>query len=99
MPRSLQRACLQDGLKLDLNRLKRQGFVRPGVSTGPRLIQWTNSYTEEAIALGSITADMSGPWRGWFRIQIGQLDQHIMLVACPRGFGGAQWYFVCPYTN
>ena len=42
---------------------------------------------------------MSGRDEGWFRIQIGQLDQRIILVARPRHFGGRQWYFICPYTN
>jgi hypothetical protein len=29
MPRSRERVCLEEGLKLDLNRLRRRGFVRP----------------------------------------------------------------------
>jgi hypothetical protein len=35
MPRPRQRACLEDGLRLNLNRLARQGFIRPGAATGP----------------------------------------------------------------
>jgi hypothetical protein len=42
---------------------------------------------------------MSGPDEGWFRIQLGQLDQRINLVAQPRHFGGRQWYFICPSMN
>ncbi|MGZ9073509.1 MAG: hypothetical protein ACXW3G_11495, partial [Rhodoplanes sp.] len=61
----------------------------------------TNSYTGEQIASGFVMADMSGPNgpHGWFRIQIGSLDQRIHLVARPRHFGGRQWYFICPYMN
>jgi hypothetical protein len=33
MPRPRQRVCLQDGLKLDLNRLIRLGTVQPGMMT------------------------------------------------------------------
>jgi hypothetical protein len=36
---------------------------------------------------------------GWFRIQIGQIDQCINLLAEARHFGGRQWYFVCPYKH
>jgi hypothetical protein len=99
MPRPCQRARLESGLKLDINRLARRGFIRPGAATGPVGIRWTNSYFDEEVASGIITTDMSGRDEGWFRIQIGQLDQRIILVARPRHFGGRQWYFICPYTN
>jgi hypothetical protein len=99
MPRPRQRASLESGLKLDINRLARRGFIRPGAATGPVGIRWTNSYFDEEVASGIITTDMSGRDEGWFRIQIGQLDQRIILVARPRHFGGRQWYFICPYTN
>jgi len=42
---------------------------------------------------------MQGEQEGWFRIQLGQFDQRIILVARPRHFGGRQWYFMCPRMN
>src|SRR6266576_4446885 len=98
MARSRQRVCLQDGLKLDLNRMAREGFVRLGFNIGVRGIRWTHSYWGE-IASGTISADMSGPEEGWLRIQIGGLDQRIVLLPRPRHFGGRQWYFMCPMRN
>jgi hypothetical protein len=44
MPRQRDRVCLQDGLKLDLNRLARRGFIKPGANIGLRRITWTHSY-------------------------------------------------------
>jgi hypothetical protein len=99
MPRPCQRVRLESGLKLDLNRLARRGFIQPGAATGPVGVQWMNSYWEEMTAFGVITADMRGSREGWFRIEIGQLNQHIILVARPRHFGGHQWFFLCPYLG
>jgi hypothetical protein len=98
MPRCCQRVRLESGLKLDINRLARRGFIRFGAATGPVGITWTNSYTGDEIASGVITANMSDSYRGRFRIRIGQLDQQITLVALPRHFGGRQWFFLCPDT-
>jgi hypothetical protein len=100
MPRPREWACLQDGLKLDLNRLARRAFVRRGARSGPIGIRWVSVYWDSEIASGEITADMSGEHEGWLRIQLGSsLDQWIILRARPRHFGGRQWYFMCPSEN
>ena len=98
MPRPRERVCLQDGLKLDLNRLARKGFIKHGANIGVRGITWTHSYWGE-IATGTISADMSGKDEGWFRIQLGSLDQRVILLPRSRHFGGRQWYFMCPVMN
>ena len=59
MPRPRERVCLQDGLKLDLNRLARKGFIKHGANIGVRGITWTHSYWGD-VATGRISADMSG---------------------------------------
>ena len=55
MPRYRQRVCLQDGLKLDINKLARQGLFQPGVKVGPVTIGWTDGSGEIADT-ASITA-------------------------------------------
>jgi hypothetical protein len=97
MSRKRQRVCLQNGLKLDLNRLIRQGAVRPGFTSEPYVIEWTRS--GEVIALVLITANLCNPATSWLRVQAPGVDQRITLVSCPRHFGGRQWYFVCPVTH
>jgi hypothetical protein len=57
MPRPRQRACLQDGLRLDLNRLAQRGFICPGAATGPVGIKWTDGYSGEVKASAIISAD------------------------------------------
>jgi hypothetical protein len=98
MSRPRQRVCLENGLKLDLNRLRRNDIVRPGAKTGPIPIRWTSDYWGE-IATAFITSNMEGSYEGWLRIQLGKLDQWITLVPQRRHFGGHQWYFVCPVMN
>ena len=98
MPRSRDRATLEAGLKLDLNRLVRRGFIKPG-SYRQSGIRWTDSYYGDERAAGVITADMANPYDAWFRIQIGSLSQLITLTTRPRHFGGHQWYFRCPRTG
>jgi hypothetical protein len=99
MPRPRERVCLEDGLKLDLNRLRRQGLVRPGSRTGPAAIHWSDRSTGEIFAIGTMSASMEDTSLGWFRINLGRLDQFIVLIAKPRHFGGRQWYFSCPVTK
>ena len=53
----------------------------------------------EEIASGLISASMDGEYEGWLRIQIGSLDQRIILMPRVRHFGSSQWYFVCPVMN
>jgi hypothetical protein len=98
MPKVRRRVCLQDGLKLDLNELRRKELVQPGAERSV-VIRWTYTYTGEEIAKGVVTSNMIGVHEGWLRIQLEKLDQRIILVPKTRNFGGYQWYFVCPVMN
>ena len=98
MPRPRQRACFEAGLKLDINKLAREGLLHPGARFSCTY-SWTNSRTGERTASALITAQLQTERAGWFRIQMGELDQWIDLVAQPRHFGGRQWYFRSPVTG
>src|ERR1700730_5859329 len=86
--------CLASG-GTDTGCLQENCRVRENARPGP----WTYSYTGEGIASGLITANMEGIDDGWLRIQMGELDQWLMLAPQPRYFGGCQWYFVCQVTS
>ena len=92
MSRSRVRVCLQDGLRLDLNRLARKGFIKLGTNIGARGIVWTNSYWGEVARgiIGIISADMTDPHGSWLEVQIGETTQRITLVSKSRHFGGRQ---------
>src|ERR1043166_4765613 len=98
MPRPVQRVRLENGLKLDLNRLARRGSIKSGAINGPVKIAWTDD-TGQQVASGYVTADMSGEHSGWLRIRLERTDQCICLVARRRHFGGRQWFFKCPHMH
>src|ERR1700730_4375364 len=97
MARQRERACLEQGLKLDLVKLAGRGFIQFGGNVGPRSIQWKLS--GEVIGSGVITADMSGSDFGWLQINMDNFQQCVELILMPRHFGGGQWYFVCSELN
>jgi DNA invertase Pin-like site-specific DNA recombinase len=45
------------------------------------------------VASGQITSDLCDRDEGWLKFEADDFDQRIILVARPRHFGGAQWYF------
>jgi hypothetical protein len=92
MPRPLQRICLETGLKFDINRAIRDGWITPGARTRS-VVQWAKR------PAWTVTANMAGTQRGYVRIQIEALDDGIELEARTRHFGGQQWFFLCPYLN
>jgi hypothetical protein len=100
MARPRERVCLEQGLKLDLVKLGRQGLIEFGANVGARGIRWQDGMSGEVIASGVITADMSGSDFGWLQINIGDdFQQCVQLILMPRHFGGGQWYFVCSALN
>lgn len=98
MARPRQRARLEDGLRLDLNRLVRNGFASPGRRSPAKGIRWSYVYADEVAAEGLVEADLTDDG-GWLRIAVGSLDQRVALVSQPRQFGGCQWYYLCPATG
>jgi hypothetical protein len=96
MPKPNYRACLDEGLRLDLYWLIRQGWLKPDQAI-TLTFQWRLPLDEEP-STGLLTADMRDN-AGSLRIQLGAVDQTIELRWRHRHFGGRQWYFLCPVTK
>jgi hypothetical protein len=85
MPRYRERVCLESGLRLDLNNLRRQGYVKRGRDTAPKSICWRDAASGRAIAFGSIYSHAESPSEGGsLHIAIEELSQNIRLKAVPR---------------
>jgi hypothetical protein len=95
MARPRKRVCLEDGRRLDLNRLSRDGILISGAVTS-RTTFWQAAGSRGLVGVAVITADLTDLACPRVRIRMRGLDQTIELIAQQRHFGGLQWYFRCP---
>jgi hypothetical protein len=97
MARPRKRTPLEDGLRLDLNKLRVQALLQSEPTQ--QVIYWNQRYSGSARTIGLLICRLANATRGSMRLLVGSLDQSIDLVALPRHFGGVQWYFTCPMTG
>lgn len=98
MARWRERASLDSGLKLDINRLLRDGMLKPGELTR-YATSWRRIPTGEIVAAAIIEAEMRPDRPPRISIELAGREQGIRLTYCQRNFGGRQWYFLCPDTG
>jgi hypothetical protein len=97
------RPTTQDGLTLDIDRLRRHGLLRNGCGS----LIWTSTITGDRIGDINYEIHLGGAWSR-MRLQYTSnrygenprsLDYPIELVTTPQPFGGRRWWFLCPRTG
>ncbi len=99
MAKPRTRACLQDGLMLDINRLIRDGSIVPGCEFGPSSIWWRDAYSCEDVTVGIVRGDLRCVHDSSVSIEFLGRQQWLPVFRQARHFGGGQWYFRCPKTG
>ncbi|GJD54045.1 hypothetical protein OPKNFCMD_6825 [Methylobacterium crusticola] len=104
--RSGGKPTIEDGLTLNLAKLLRDGFFRPGQSWGGSLT-WTNTSTGERVASVGYEAHLDDE-HGRVRLHYTTTrwggekhasDYWVTLETTPQPFGSRRWWFVCPRTG
>jgi hypothetical protein len=90
MARTRKRIELEEGLKLDLNKLRVQA-VSQGGST-QQVIYCNPRYSGDTRRFGLLVWRFSSPARGSMRLLFRSLDQLINLVAAPRHFAPGEGF-------
>jgi hypothetical protein len=90
---------LESGLKLDINRLVKAGFIPPLGSIATLRWSWSDGYTGQRVATATLRVERLTDRLGECGIEINGRWQLVWLEASPRHYGGVQWYFICPVTK
>ena len=96
---------IEQGLKLDLRSLRRQGLFDPEGICQFISLRWTSSATGETTASAQVSYS-TRPDGKWLRLQYAvtrysdgervSVDETFRLEAFPQPFGGVRWYVICP---
>ncbi len=98
--RTRNRGAIEQALRLDLTRLRRMGFVRPGcIVSGPQY--WT--CRGEPSGSIKLTVNLSSLDDAHAILTYNANDvpkvQRVQLAVAPCRFGGHRFYWVCPVTG
>ena len=98
---------IEDGLKLDLRRMRKQGLFLPDAHLANGKLIWSYTHSGEEVANIGYSYCSSGE-RPWFRVKYTStprggepisVDEQFNLERFPQPFGGHRWYFICPETG
>lgn len=93
---------VEDGLTIDLNKLIRDGSIKPGVGWQATLT-WTNTRTGEKVASIGYEANLIKPENAYVRLHYNHNDKpqdyKVRLTTTQPNFGGVRWWFICPVSG
>ena len=97
---------IENGLKLDIRRLRKQGIFQNDVARASGRLTWSYNYTDDKVAMVGYSYSSCGS-DPWFRLQYTaqrhgepvEVDDWLELEAFSQPFGGVRWYFLCPATR
>lgn len=98
---------VEDGLRLDLQALRRAGLLREGRSA-PGALSWTNSETGETEASIGVQVDMRDLENCFVVLrytavppggEAEEIESRIDLMSSQLNYGGKRWWFRCPVSG
>ncbi len=96
------RATVEDGLSLDINKLIRNGNIRPGGWCSGTL-RWTRVASGEEVGSIGYEADLTAQDQAWvrlhYRVNDEPQDYRVTLETTRPNYGGRRWWFCCPTTG
>ncbi len=96
------RATVEDGFTLDINKLVRDGNIRPGRWCSGTL-RWTHVASGEKVGSISYEANLVAPDQAWLRLHYRANDEpqdyRVNLETTRPNYGGRRWWFRCPATD
>ena len=96
------RATVEDGLTLDINKLIRDGNIRPGGWCSGTL-RWTHVASGEEVGSIGYEADLMAQDQSWvrlhYRVNDEPQDYRVTLETTRPNYGGRRWWFRCPATG
>ncbi len=96
------RTTVEDGLTLDINKLVRDGIIRPAQWRSGTL-RWTWVATGEESGSIGYEANLTDPCHTWirlhYRVDGEPQDYRVTLDTTRPNYGGSRWWFLCPSTR
>jgi len=98
---------VEDGLKLDIRRLRKQGLLQENVSSHGGSIVWSYTATGEKIASAGYSFDTHSDLP-WFELKYSvtnsngdreSVNERFALERFPQPYGGHRWYIRCPSSG